>query len=105
MSSFKPTERAYYMQSCEEVPRGFLVTRCDGSKMLDYVEEPFDEIAFTIKYNFHSRRTVRFDFGGITTSMRRAVRLLMRLSASYPLSARRAPGSTCTASAPASLMS
>jgi len=37
------------MQSREEVSRGFLVACCDPPKMLDYIEEPFDEIAFTIE--------------------------------------------------------
>lgn len=37
------------MKACEKVLRGLLVARCDGSKMLDYVEETLDEVAFTVE--------------------------------------------------------
>ena len=37
------------MKACQKVSRGFLVAGCDSSKMLDYVEETLDEVAFTIE--------------------------------------------------------
>ena len=45
MSSFKPSEGADQLETGEKVPRGLLVARGDGPKMLDYIEEPLDEVA------------------------------------------------------------
>src|ERR1700730_4973188 len=42
MSSCKPSEGADQVQTGEKVPRGLLVARGDGPKMLDYIEEPLD---------------------------------------------------------------
>ena len=33
------------MQAGEKIARGLLVARGDGRKMLDYIEEPLDEVA------------------------------------------------------------
>ena len=37
------------MQACEEIARGLLVARGDGPKMLDYIEEPLDEVALAVE--------------------------------------------------------
>ncbi len=37
------------MEACEEVSRGLLVSRRDGSELLDEIEEALDEIAFGIE--------------------------------------------------------
>lgn len=37
------------MKACQKVLRGLLVARCDGSEMLDCVEEALDEVTFTIE--------------------------------------------------------
>ena len=49
MSSFKPSEGADQVETGEKVPRGLLVARGDGPKMLDYIEEPLDEVALGIE--------------------------------------------------------
>ncbi len=37
------------MQAGEKIARGLLVARGDGPKMLDYIEEPLDEVALGIE--------------------------------------------------------
>ena len=37
------------MDACEEVACGLFVARCDGSELLDDVEEAFDEVALAIE--------------------------------------------------------
>ena len=37
------------MKACEKILCGFLVACCDSPKMLDDTEEPFDQIALTVK--------------------------------------------------------
>ena len=37
------------MDTGEEIPRGFLVARGDGSKVLDDVEETLDEMALAVE--------------------------------------------------------
>jgi hypothetical protein len=37
------------VETGEKVPRGLLVARGDGPKMLDYIEEPLDEVALGIE--------------------------------------------------------
>jgi hypothetical protein len=47
--SFEPSEGADQLQACEKIARSFLVARCDGSKVFDYIEKALDEIAFAIE--------------------------------------------------------
>ena len=37
------------MQTGQEVSRGLLIARCDGSKMLDHIEEALEEVAFAVE--------------------------------------------------------
>ena len=37
------------MQAGEKIARGLLVARGDGPKMLDYIEEPLDEVALGVE--------------------------------------------------------
>ena len=37
------------MKPCEEVSGGLLIARSNGPKMLDRIEEAFDEVAFTVE--------------------------------------------------------
>lgn len=37
------------MKTCEEISGGLLVARCDGSKMLDGIEETLDDVAFAVE--------------------------------------------------------
>ena len=43
--------------------------------MLDNAEEPFDEIALAVESEVAIALDFRFDFGGMTTRIARAVRL------------------------------
>jgi hypothetical protein len=75
--------------------------------MLDGIEETLDEIALGVECEVAVPfdLAVWFDFGGMTALTARTSRLLIKLSASYPLSARRALGSTWAASGSACVMS
>ncbi len=46
MSSFKPSEGTGEMDSCEEIPRGLLVSGGDGSELFESIEETLDEVTF-----------------------------------------------------------
>ena len=37
------------MESGEEVSRGLLVTRCDGSELFDEIDESLDEVSFAVE--------------------------------------------------------
>ena len=49
MSSFKPSDGADQVKSCEIVSCGLFVTGGDAAEVLDGVEEPLDEIALAIE--------------------------------------------------------
>ena len=49
MSSFKPNQRANQVDTGEEVPRGFFVAGGDAPEVFDYLEEVFDQIAFSVE--------------------------------------------------------
>ena len=92
------------MQSGKEVVRGLFVACCDTSIVLDGIEESLDEIALEGAKS-QARLTLRVDLGGMTALMARTSRLVMKLSVSYPLSARRASGLTWAANGSACVMS
>ena len=85
------------MQPGQEVAGGFLVACRDTSIMLDGIEEPLDEITLGVEGEVAGSFDLRFDFGGMTALMARTSRLVMKLSASYPLSPSRASGLTWAA--------
>ena len=49
MSSFKPSQSADQVKSCEIVSCGLFITGGDAAKVLDGIEEPLDEIALAVE--------------------------------------------------------
>ena len=49
LSSFEPSQGADEVDACEDVSGGLFVAGCDGAKVLDVVEETFDEVALAIE--------------------------------------------------------
>jgi hypothetical protein len=66
----------------EEVSSSLFVARCDGAKVLDDVEETFDEVALAIERKVALARRLRFALGGMTGLMLRTSRCSMKPSLS-----------------------
>jgi hypothetical protein len=49
LSSFEPSQGADEVDAREEVSSGLFLAGCDGAKVLDDVEETFDEVALAIE--------------------------------------------------------
>lgn len=49
MSSFNPSQRANQVETGEVIACGFFITGGDATKILDGIEEAFDEIAFAVE--------------------------------------------------------
>jgi hypothetical protein len=80
--SVKQDDSADEMYGGEEISREFVVARCDGSEMLDRVEEPFNQITFVIECEIATALDEPVDLGRMTGLIPRCSRVRINRSAS-----------------------
>ena len=82
MSSVEQDDSRSELNSGQEY-FGELVVACrDGSKMLEFIEEALDEVAFAVEREIAALGILRFAFGGITGVIPRWARVSINESAS-----------------------
>jgi hypothetical protein len=64
VSSVEQDHSAGELQAGEEISGQFIVARGDGTKVLEFVEEAFDEVALAIEREITIARRLAVSFGG-----------------------------------------